>query len=44
MEKKGKRESNRQNKKKNERRCAGKNKMSHTAEWQVGKETIYQKM
>ena len=40
---KGKRESNRQNKKKNERRYAGKNKMLHTTEWQVGKETIYQK-
>ena len=30
--KKGKRESNRQNKKKNERRYAGKNKISHTTE------------
>ena len=30
--KKGKRESNRQNKKKNERRYAGKNKMLHTTE------------
>ena len=40
--KKGKRESNRQ--KKNERRYAGKNKMSHTAERLVGKETIYSKV
>ena len=32
MEKKGKRGSNRQNKKKNERRYAGKNKMLHTTE------------
>ena len=32
QKKKGKRESNRQNKKKNERRCAGKNKMLHTVE------------
>ena len=30
--KKGKRESNRQNKTKNERRYAGKNKISHTTE------------
>ena len=42
--KKGKRESNRQNKKKNERRYAGKNKMSHTTERLVEKETIYQKV
>ena len=42
--KKGKRESNRQNKIKNERRYAEKNKMSCTTEWQVGKETIYQKV
>ena len=28
----------------NERRYAGKNKMSHTTEWQVGKEAIYQKV
>ena len=42
--KKGKRESNRQNKIKNERRYAEKNKMSRTTEWQVGKETIYQKV
>ena len=41
--KKGKRKTNRQNKKNNERRYAGKNKMSHTTERQVGKETIYQK-
>ena len=42
--KKGKRESNRQNKKKNERTQGGKNKMSNTMEWEVGKETIYQKL
>ena len=42
--KKGKRESNRQNKKNNERRYTGKNKISHTTEWQMRKETIYQKV
>ena len=44
MRKKGKRESNRQNKKKNERRYAGKNKMSLTTERLVGKEKIYPKV
>ena len=38
--KKGKRESNRQNTKKNEKRYAGKNKMWHITEWK----TIYQKL
>ena len=37
-------ESNRLNKKKNERRHAGKNKMLQNSEWQLGKETIYQKV
>ena len=44
MEKRGKRESNRQNKKKNKRRYAEKNKISHTMKWQVGKKTIHQKV
>lgn len=44
MRKERKRESHRQNKRKDERRCAGKNKMSLNTEGQVGKETIHQKV
>ena len=41
--KKSKRENNRNDKKKNQQGYAGKNKMSHNTEWQMGKKTIYQK-
>ena len=44
MEKESKRKCNRQNKKKNERRYKWKNKMLHNKEWQMGKETIHQKV
>ena len=44
MEKKSNRKSNTQNKKMNERKYIGKNKMSGNTEWQIGKETMYQKV
>ena len=43
QKKKSKRENNRNDKKKNQQGYAGKNKMSHNTEWQMGKKTIYQK-
>ena len=44
MEKESKRESKRQNQKKDEKRYAGKKKISHNTEWQMGKETIHEKV
>ena len=44
MEKESKRESSRQNKKKDERRYVGENKRSYNAELLMGKKTIHQKV